>query len=263
MEINTRIPIDKIIRVSNIRDEKLDIMGLRGSIEIHGLLQPIIVEESTKGYKIIAGHRRYLACKALGHETIPAVVQKFKNPQIIQITENIQRENLNKIDESKAIFEMKKKLCCKLADLSRHLGKDPMWIKKRIAFHEVRTYLIASEIIPAKSINTLTFDIALKMYEHGKTHWLKMAGESLGKRWYPEELEEKFNNIADPDRVIIPPKKNISRAPSFKSKLGREDFGEFNIERNNHERTIKIVFTEGSAYFKMLELLHGIGGEVL
>lgn len=258
MEIKTRIPIEKIIRVSNIRDEKEDIEDLKASIDIHGLLQPIIVSESTRGYKIVAGHRRYLACKTLGHETIPAVVQKFKNPMLIQMTENIQRKNLSRIEESKVVYEMKKQLNCKNSDLSRHLGKNTTWIKKRVSFHEIRTYLIESESLPSKSIQTLTFDIALKMYAHSKNKWLELAASSLGKRWYPEDLEEKFNSISDPDRKVI-----TRREPGFKSKLKKEEFGEFHIERDNHECTLKVVFVNKNAYFKLLELLQGIGGELL
>ena len=263
MEIKTRIPIEKIIRVSNIRDEKVDIEDLKASIDIHGLLQPIIVSESTRGYKIVAGHRRYLACKILGHETIPAVVQKFKNPKLIQMTENIQRKNLNRIEESKVVYEMKEQLSCKNSDLSRHLGKNTTWIKKRVSFHEVRTYLIESEVLPSKSINTLTFDIALKMYSHPKNKWLEMAAASLGKRWYPEDLVETFNTISDPDGIPKPRKEYTKKTDGFKSKLSREDFGEFHVEKDNHGCIIKIIFVNKSAYFKMLELLQGVGGEIL
>ncbi len=260
MEIKTRIPIEKIIKVSNIRNENEEIEDLKASIEIHGLLQPIIVSESTTGYKIVAGHRRYLACKMLGHETIPAVVQKFKNPQLIQITENVQRKNLSRVEESKVIYDLKNKLNCNINTLCRHLGKDSNWMKKRISFHSVREFLIDSETLPASSIKMLTFDIALKMAKHNKSFWLKMAAESLGKRWYPEELEENFKSIVDPNYVIKPKNSN-----SFQKKIEpkfKDDFGDFTIEKDNQNCEIRLIFINKSEYFRMLDVLTSCGGEL-
>ena len=77
---------------------------LANSIKEHGVFQPIIVKKSIKGYEIIAGERRYKASQLAGKETIPAIVRDFTDENMMEIAllENLQRENLNSIEEATA-----------------------------------------------------------------------------------------------------------------------------------------------------------------
>ena len=74
------------------------------SIKQHGVIQPIIVKKSIKGYELIAGERRTRASKIAGKETIPAIIKDFDDQQMMEIAliENIQREDLNPIEEAEA-----------------------------------------------------------------------------------------------------------------------------------------------------------------
>ena len=75
------------------------------SIKEHGVIQPIIVKKSIKGYEIIAGERRTRASKMAGKDTIPAIVRDFTDQEMMEIAliENIQREDLNPIEEAEAL----------------------------------------------------------------------------------------------------------------------------------------------------------------
>lgn len=77
---------------------------LAESLKEHGLLQPIIVKKSIKGYELIAGERRTKAARLAGFKTIPAIIKDFDDTQMMELAlvENIQRENLNPIDEAMA-----------------------------------------------------------------------------------------------------------------------------------------------------------------
>ena len=77
---------------------------LANSIKEHGVFQPIIVKKSIKGYEIIAGERRYKASQLAGKETIPVIVRDFTDENMMEIAllENLQRENLNSIEEATA-----------------------------------------------------------------------------------------------------------------------------------------------------------------
>jgi len=70
------------------------------SIKEHGVIQPIIVRKSLNGYEIVAGERRWRACKELALETIPVVVREFSDQQVMEIAliENLQREDLNPVE---------------------------------------------------------------------------------------------------------------------------------------------------------------------
>ena len=98
---------------------------LSDSIKEHGVFQPIIVKKSIKGYEIIAGERRYRASKLAGLKTIPAIIRDFSDSQMMEIAllENLQRENLNVIEEAIAYKSMIEKLNLTQDDLSKRVGK--------------------------------------------------------------------------------------------------------------------------------------------
>ncbi len=77
---------------------------LAKSIKEYGIVQPIIVKKAVKGYELIAGERRTKAAKVAGFTTIPAIIKEFDDQEMMEIAlvENIQREDLNPIDEAKA-----------------------------------------------------------------------------------------------------------------------------------------------------------------
>lgn len=80
------------------------IKELADSIKEYGIVQPIIVKKAMKGYELVAGERRTKAARVAGLETIPAIIKEFNDQEMMEIAlvENIQRENLNPIDEAKA-----------------------------------------------------------------------------------------------------------------------------------------------------------------
>ena len=84
-------------------EEKLD--ELASSIRRHGIVQPIIVRKNGDRYVIVAGERRYRAARKAGLSTVPVVVRDFEDAQVMEVAliENIQRENLNPIEEAAAI----------------------------------------------------------------------------------------------------------------------------------------------------------------
>ena len=77
---------------------------LADSIKQHGIIEPVIVKKTIKGYELVAGERRTKAAKIAGLETIPAVIKDFNDQEMMEIAliENIQREDLNPIDEASA-----------------------------------------------------------------------------------------------------------------------------------------------------------------
>ena len=108
---------------TNFDEEALN--ELASSIKEHGVFQPIIVKKSIKGYEIIAGERRFRASKLAGKETIPAIIRDFTDEQMMEIAllENLQRENLDAIEEALAYKSMLEKLQLTQDELARKVGK--------------------------------------------------------------------------------------------------------------------------------------------
>ncbi len=103
---------------------------LADSIKEHGVFQPIIIKKSIKGYEIIAGERRVRASKLAGLKTIPAIIRNLNDEQMMEIAllENLQRENLNSIEEAVAYKSMIEKLNLTQDELSKKVGKSRSYI---------------------------------------------------------------------------------------------------------------------------------------
>ncbi len=132
-------------------EEKLQ--ELANSIKEHGIFQPIIVKKSSiKGYEIIAGERRVKACKMIGLDTIPAIVRDFTDQQMMEIAllENLQRENLNAIEEATAYKNLLEAMDVTQEELARRLGKSRTHITNMLGLlnlpEEVKDMMIDEKI---------------------------------------------------------------------------------------------------------------------
>lgn len=98
---------------------------LKESIIQHGILQPIIVKKSIKGYEIVVGERRFRAAKAAGLVKVPVVVKDYNDQQMMELAvlENLQREDLTPIEEAVAYQTLIEKLKLTQDELAKRLGK--------------------------------------------------------------------------------------------------------------------------------------------
>ncbi len=98
---------------------------LASSIKTHGVFTPILVRKSVRGYDLIAGERRLRASKLAGQINIPAIVVDFDDQQMMEISllENIQRENLNVIEEARAYDQLIKTYHYTQEQVSSRVGK--------------------------------------------------------------------------------------------------------------------------------------------
>lgn len=125
---------------------------LAASIKEHGVFQPIIIKKSIKGYEIIAGERRVKASKIAGLEEIPAIVRDFSDDEMMEIAllENLQRENLNAIEESTAYKKLLETLSLTQEELAKRLGKSRSHITNMLGLltlpEEVQTALSNKEL---------------------------------------------------------------------------------------------------------------------
>lgn len=109
-------------------EEKLQ--ELAASIKEHGLFQPIIVKKSIKGYELVAGERRTKAAKLAGYTEIPAIVKEYTDQEMMEIAllENIQREDLNPIEEAEAYDKIIKNTYCTQEELAKKVSKSRSYI---------------------------------------------------------------------------------------------------------------------------------------
>lgn len=110
------------------------IKELKDSIIQHGIIQPIIVKKSIKGYDIVVGERRFRAAKLAGLNKVPVVIKDFTNQQMMELAvlENLQREDLTPIEEAFAYQTLLDKLDITQEELANRLGKSRPHITNHI-----------------------------------------------------------------------------------------------------------------------------------
>ncbi len=108
----------------SINQEKLD--SLANSIREKGVLQPLLVRPAENGYEIVAGERRWLAAQKAGLKEIPVMVQEFGQQESLEaaLIENLQREDLNPIEEALAYVELMKQWRLTQETLATRLGRN-------------------------------------------------------------------------------------------------------------------------------------------
>ena len=127
-------------------DEK--IAELAQSIKEHGIIQPILLNKDGESYIIVAGERRWRAAKSLGLKEVPAIIMNLSEKEVLEISliENIQRQNLNPIEEAIAYKKLLKDFNLTQDELSKRIGKSRVAISNIIRLtalcDTVKQYLI-------------------------------------------------------------------------------------------------------------------------
>lgn len=115
---------------------------LAKSISEYGVIQPIIVKKSIKGYEIVAGERRTRAARIAGLKTIPAIIKDFNDNDMMEIAliENIQRENLNPIEEALSYENIIKLRNFTQEEVAEKFGKSRSYITNILGLIKLPTF---------------------------------------------------------------------------------------------------------------------------
>ncbi len=124
-----QVPIDEVFPNPNQPRKKFDkssLKGLADSIREKGILQAILVQKVPGGYELVAGERRLRAARLAGLSLIPVQVRKLQEEEKIELAliENIQRENLNPVEEAQAYKELRDRHGFTQQEVAKRVGKD-------------------------------------------------------------------------------------------------------------------------------------------
>ena len=120
---------------------------LAASIEEHGLIQPLVLRKAEKGYEIVAGERRWRAARKIGIREIPCIVRELTDEEnmLLAIIENMQREDLNPIEEAEGIRQMIETYGLTQEEVSKSVGKSRPYIANSLRLlrlpEKVRKYI--------------------------------------------------------------------------------------------------------------------------
>ena len=166
---------------------------LAESIKEHGVIQPIIVKKSIKGYEIVAGERRYRASKLVGKKTIPAIIREFTDDQMMEIAvlENLQRENLNAIEEAEAYLSLMNKLNLTQEEVAKRVGKSRSHITNLLGILSLPADV--KELVKDNKISMAHARTLSKIEDEEKIELLadKVINENMSVRDLEQETRKK------------------------------------------------------------------------
>ena len=166
-----------------LRTDSGPINGLMLSIRDKGLLEPIIVRPAGDGFELVAGMRRYEACRKLGWRRLPAHVVELNDREAFEVSllENIQRETLNPIEEARAFRNYVEEFGYGgETELARRIGKSQEYVSKRIGLlslpQRVQDQIMRRRIAPsvAQELTMLSDDDAEEMADEIGTEGLSL-----------------------------------------------------------------------------------------
>lgn len=226
---------------------------LSESIKIHGVLQPIVVRKSVKGYDIVVGERRYRASKLAGKLKIPAIVKQLSDTQMMELAviENLQREDLNPLEEAKSYQFLMDKLNLTQAETADRLGKSRPYIANMLRLMNLPQ--VVKDLIDQKKISgghgrTL---LGLKSEEEMISVAKKVIAESMSVRELEKYIKELTHTESKPKKEKRKPMFLVKHEENLKRHLGTK----VEISKSRRKGKIAIEFTSEEEFNRIIALL--------
>lgn len=221
----------------------------------HGILQPLIVRKSLKGYDIVAGERRFRAAKLAGLDTVPAIVRELSEALMreIALLENLQREDLSPLEEAQAYDSLLKHLDLTQEQLAKRLGKS----RPHIANH-LRLLTLPENIQQLIAEGTLSMGhgrtlLGLKNKNKLEPLVQKVIAEQLNVRQLEQLIQQLNQNVPRETKKKEPVKDAVlkERESYLQNYFGTT----VNIKRQKKKGKIEIEFFSNEDLDRILELL--------
>src|SRR5512139_1919162 len=142
------VPLSKIVRnpaQPRTHFDPASIKELADSIRERGVLQPVLIRPAGDHYQLVAGERRFLAAQEAGFSSIPAIVRPLTDREslLIALIENVQRENLNPVDEARAYYRLAAEYGLPHEEIAKRVGKDRSTVSNIIRFNNLPPEVLA------------------------------------------------------------------------------------------------------------------------
>ncbi|WP_055669979.1 ParB/RepB/Spo0J family partition protein [Desnuesiella massiliensis] len=235
--------------------DKEKIMNLANSIKEHGIIQPLILKKQNESYVIVAGERRWRAAKEIGIKEIPAIVMELTDKQVLEISliENIQREDLNPIEEAKAYKKLLEDFDLTQEELSTKIGKSRVAITNTLRLlnldEMVQQFLIEGIITEGHGRALLALPNLNMQHEICK----KIIDENLSVR----DTERVIKNLLNPQSKED--KKKVETQPylnDVKSKLENHFGTKVVINAKKNRGKIEIEYYSNDDLQRILDIIN-------
>ena len=231
------------------------ILQLSESIKEHGIIQPLVVRKQDGLFIIVAGERRWRAAKAAGLKEVPAIVMNLSDKQVLEISliENIQRQDLNPIEEAWAFRKLIDEFSFTQEELSRRIGRSRTALTNSMRLlnldKRVQEYLIDGVISEGHGRALLAVIDSELQYKTAQI----IIDDSLSVR----ETERLINNLKKEHEKINAIKENVINPyiSDIKNKLEERFLTKVFVSNKNNKGKIEIEYYSNEDLERILDIL--------
>ena len=176
-------------------EERLN--DLASSIQQHGILQPIVLRQTVQGYYIVVGERRFRASQLAGLTKVPAIIKELSDEDMMElaIIENLQREDLNAIEEAESYKKMMTDLNITQQEVARRLGKSRPYIANMLRLLQLPKNV--AQMVQHGALSSAHGRTLLTLKDASKIK--KTAKQAAQESWSVRYLEEYVNGLVSKD----------------------------------------------------------------
>ncbi|AUJ72854.1 ParB/RepB/Spo0J family partition protein [Staphylococcus epidermidis] len=176
-------------------EERLN--DLASSIQQHGILQPIVLRQTVQGYYIVVGERRFRASQLAGLTEVPAIIKELSDEDMMElaIIENLQREDLNAIEEAESYKKMMTDLNITQQEVARRLGKSRPYIANMLRLLQLPKNV--AQMVQQGALSSAHGRTLLTLKDASKIK--KTAKQATQESWSVRYLEEYVNGLVSKD----------------------------------------------------------------
>lgn len=230
--------------------EEDSLLELADSIKQFGVLQPLLVQKKKDYYEIIAGERRWRAAKLAGIKEVPVIIKEYTNQEIVEISliENIQRENLNPIEEAMAFKRLLEEFSLKQDEVAERVSKSRTAVTnsmRLLKLSEKVQQMIVDDMISTGHARALLaiddkeqqYTLAMKIFDEKLSvrETEKMVKALKNTKKQPEKIEKEhqfvYDDIAEKMKNIMGTKVKINQKSNGKGKIEIEYYSPEELER--------------------------------
>ncbi len=234
-----------------------ELLELSSSIREHGILQPVLLRAvGADSYEIIAGERRWRAAKLAGIAKIPAIVRAFSDKEVLEISivENIQRQDLNPVEQAKAFQRLMDEFSMTQSDVAEQVGKDRVTVANairllklpddvvelirngRISVGHAKALLSIKEPHAQRSLakKVITESLSVRELESLVSRVVVLDGGKSSPKEKMDGIHKReagLQDIIDRLRMSLGTRVNVRHSKSGKGKIEIEYYSEAELER--------------------------------
>lgn len=228
-----------------------NIEELAESIKHHGIAQPVLIRKKGDQYELVAGERRYRACKLLGKDTIPAIIKEISDEDSLQIAliENLQREDISPVEEAKAFLMLLKRFNYTQEELASKIGKSRPAISNAIRLLDLPDEILGELASGKISVGHARALLALPVNGQKIDLLAQIINRSLSVR----QTEEAVRNMLEANKLI--PKEKTDYTFEKESYIKEHFWNKFSFKGNNKKGQLTFKYTTPQEKEELLKKL--------